>query len=57
MTKIGIIDSNELIEAQKELAIVSHDYDISMTESAFGKIWQAEQRTFHSFTLEKSIKL
>jgi tRNA (guanine-N7-)-methyltransferase len=47
----------ELIEAQKELAIVSHDYDISMTESAFGKIWQAEQRTFHSFTREKSIKL
>lgn len=47
----------ELINAQKELTITGHDYDISMTESAFGKIWSAEQRTFHSFTLEKSVNL
>ncbi|MCH5149440.1 MAG: tRNA (guanosine(46)-N7)-methyltransferase TrmB [Spirochaetales bacterium] len=46
----------DLIEAQKELVVVSHEYDISMTESAFGKIWTTEQRAFHSFTLEKYMK-
>lgn len=46
----------DLIETQKELIVVSHDYDISMTESAFGKIWSVEHRAFHSFTLEKYMK-
>lgn len=43
----------ELLQYQTKFKIIQDTYDHRLTESAFGKIWKKEERSFYSFTLEK----